>query len=433
MEWWIAGVVFFGALVLLLLIGVPIAFSLGLLSIAGMLVLWPNGLGLVGSTAYSVGSNYLLITVPLFILMASLLSASGMTESFFDAAQKWLGRVPGSLAVVSQVLSAVFAAAIGTSTGNAAAVGKVCIPEMLKKGYDKRLALGSIAAGGAQGILIPPSIAFIFYGLLSDTSVARLFMAGVVPGIMLTAMFIVYIVIRCYRNPALAPPIPAVNWRERLVSLKGTLGLVILIVVVLGSIYAGIATPTEAAGAGALGALALLVWGRRRKSGKAVASGMVEASRITAMVFMLLIGGMLFSRFLAYLGVQQGLIQMVTGLGISRWLIIAFIVFLGAFAGCFIDPGSIQIIFVPILAPIVQALGFDLIWFGVIFTIVLETANITPPLGYNLFVLKGIIPEINMNDLMVGMIPFLCIFFLGIVLICLFPQIALWLPNTMLK
>lgn len=417
------------ALFIFLAVGVPVAFSLGLTSIVGMLLfLSPVHLFQIAQISFTKGTEFLFIVAPLFILMANVISFAGVGHDVFTAAQLWLGRLPGGLAVSTIIASAGFAAVSGSSPATAATIGAVSMPEMLRRGYNKKLAAGSIAAGGTLGILIPPSIALIMYGIITETSIGLLFIAGIFPGLCLAAFMSIFIMIVTKARPSLAPRAETAGWRKRFVSLWRVWPTLLLSVTVLGSIYGGIATPTEAAGIGAFGAMVIalayrkLTWNNLRNS-------LLATVRVTSMILFLIFGGVCFAFVLSSLGIPHLLAEFIVGLEVNRWVIMLLINALFVIMGCFMDPLGILIITLPVLFPIVTKLGFDPIWFGIIVTINSEIGMITPPVGFNLFVLKGVVPaEVSLGDIIKGAFPFVGILILGLLTLMVFPQIALWLP-----
>lgn len=432
MEWWVI-VIPIGGLLVLMVMGVPIPWALGLSAFVGY---WMVGgldaaLSKLSLTAYFAVSNFVLSAIPLFILMAEIIMFSGAGQGLFDSASKWMGRLPGGLGIASILACAVFGAMSGVSVAASATIGLVAIPEMLRLGYDKRMTTGTLAAGGTLAVLIPPSIPMILYGIVTEQSIGRLFMAGVIPGIILTSIYAGYTLFKAARNPSMAPRAARFSWKEKIVSLRGTWGVLLLIILVLGSIYTGICSPTEAAGVGASGALVLSAIYRKlnlSNLGKAVWA----AARTTCMVLIIMVGALYFGYFLTITGVPGQLISFLGSLEVSRWVIMIGMNVLLGILGCFLDPGSIILITMPLLFPIAVSLGFDPIWFGVIVTMNIEMGLITPPVGMNLFVVKGIAPQVSMADIIRGITPFVVLDVLGIALIMLFPQLSLWLPSMMM-
>ena len=433
MEWWMLGLLLMISLLLLLAIGMPIGFSLGFLSSCGIVFFLDiKQLYLLGQTAYTTPYNFVLVAVPLFIFMAEVLAAGKMSSDLFEAATNWLGRLPGGLASSSVCGCALFAALTGSSSANVAAMGTVCTPEMLKRGYDKRLATGSVAAAGALGILIPPSILMIFYGSLTDQSIAELFMAGVVPGVLIAVFFSIYITVLCKLNPNMAPfSDREVPWRRKFQSTIRIWWVLILLLVMLGGIYTGVCTPTEAAGLGATGSV-VLAFAHRTLTWEKLKIAALRTVKVTCMVLFIMIGAMIFGYFLTHLGIPQQLVAWVGKLPVSRWVIMIAINILFIGLGCVLDAASIVMVTIPILYPITVSLGFDPVWFGVVATVNMEMGMITPPMGLNLFVMKGIVPpDVSIEDIIKGIAPFLLIQLFVLALVLAFPRLILWLPSTM--
>lgn len=416
----------------MLLIGVPIGLGLGTTAIIGILLfLEPRHLVQTTLLVYKYSTSEGLLIVPMFILMAEVIRLSELAEGLFDAVYKWTNWLPGSLASTSIMASAQFAAISGSSTATVATIGIVSIPEMLKRDYARGLACGAVAAGGVLGILIPPSLAMVIYGIVTQTSITKLFIAGVVPGIFVTGLLVLYITLRVKLNPKLAPRSESFSMTEKVHSLPGIIPLLILAIVVLGSLYTGVTTVTEAAGLGVVGAFILSLFSGNftlKKFGKAL----VNSTRTTGMIFMIVFGGMLFAFLMSSLEIPQGLSRDIVALSENRWFILIAINIILLVLGCFLDAIAIIVITVPFLGPIIEGLGFDLIWFGVMITINAEIGLITPPVGLNLFILRGITPpEIKWKDIILGSLPFTLMLMAGIALIIIFPDIALWLPSRM--
>lgn len=435
MEWYVTLVLMFGLLFLLIMLGLPIAFALGFLSVAGLwLLVGPNSLNILGNIVFHHSTNFLYIAMPLFILMAEVLGFTGAAADLFKFAENMLGRLPGGLAMAAVVCCAVFAAACGTSTGCAATIGIVAIPELLKRGYSKSLTGGTVAAGGTLGILIPPSGIMILYSILTEVSVGKMFIAGVFPGIMIALMMCIYIYFHFRfgrkRETVVAPsPLP---WKTRLASVRGVWSFVLIIVAVLGSIYTGISTPTESAALGAVASLIVgLVYGRL--NWKTFSHSLINTVRVSTFIFFIIFGAVAFGFLLSNLGVIKGLSDWVTSLPLPPITFVIIYQILILLLGCFIDPAGMMVISMPIAFPIALKLGFDPIWFGILFTINSEVGNITPPMGLNLFVIKSISPpEVTLQDIIRGVVPYIFILIAGIAIIMLFPQITLWLPGKMM-
>jgi C4-dicarboxylate transporter, DctM subunit len=416
----------------LLALGVPVVFTFGLATIAMALVTWPGTIGLsfLALNTYSVITTDSLIAIPLFVFMAEVVMFSGLGTNVFDGVQRLLGRIPGGLASSSMVSCIGFAAITGSSAANTATVGSVAVGEMLKRGYDKRLAVGSIAAGGALGILIPPSTFMVVYGVLTDTSIVDLFIAGVIPGLMLGGAMLAYIVVRSVLDPALAPPVR--TRMSRAVLLRAcieVLPLLALALGMIGAIYAGIATPNEIAALGVLGAL-LLAATQARLSLANLYGALVRAVTTSSMIFWIMIGTWSFGFILNHLGVGEMLATTAKQMDLSVYAILLVINLLLFVLGMFLDPGAILMLVTPIALPLLKAANIDLIWFGIIFTLNMEMGMITPPFGMNLFIMKGISPpSVSMWDIVVGAAPFILIEIVAIIIIVAWPQLALWLPG----
>jgi C4-dicarboxylate transporter DctM subunit len=427
----IIAIVLIVVLIILLGLGTPIAFCLGFLGTVGivgfldMAVLYQ-----IAEIAADSGTSLFLITLPLFILMAEVVQFSGLGDDIYTAAHNWLSWLPGGLAISSIATCTGFAAISGSSPATAATVGLVSIPEMLKRGYNRKLAVGSIAVGGTLGILIPPSITMIIYGIITEVSIGKLFIAGIIPGIMLALILCVSVAVAVKIKPELAPVVKGVSWRERFASLKRVWAFLILAISILGTIYAGIATPTESAAIGATLAMVIACF-YRRLSFKALHGALLKTVALTTMIMFLVIGGNVLAFLLSTLTIPQYITEAITALNFSKWSIMIVVNIILLIMGCLLDPMAIMVISLPILFPIVTQLGFDPVWFGIVITINVEMGMITPPVGLNLFILKGTIPDVSMKDIVGGSLPFLLLLMLGLALIMIFPQLAIWLPGRM--
>jgi C4-dicarboxylate transporter DctM subunit len=430
MEWYWAGLLLFGILLGFLVLGVPVAFSLGLAGIAGVyLFLSPPMVFQLARISFEVASTHLFIVAPLFVLMAGLVSQSDIAERSFKAATKWLNWMPGSLPASTVASATMFSAISGSSPATAAAIGYTAVPEMLRHGYDKRLSVGVVAAGGTLGILIPPSVVMIIYGIITETSIGALFAAGVVPGLLFSALLMAYVVLRCFRQSAGAAP-RAVTWPERFSSLQGIWPIIVLFCSVMGAIYTGIATPTEAAGIGAVVALLLTIH-RRGMGWKGLNTVLLRTAQTTAMILLLIICGSFFGFVIASLGIAHDMLDALVAADVSPWtMLIGYLVAL-LILGCLMDPASMMVITLPLAFPVLKQVGFDPVWLGVLVTIAVEIGMITPPVGLNLFVLQGVVPAgITTKDIALGSLPFVFVLLLGLALILLFPDLAMWLPRT---
>lgn len=425
----------FVLLAITIFFGIPIAFSLGFVSLIYGLIFFPNAFFLFAVTPFGKSYSWILSCLPLFIFMGELLCAARAADDAYDAASKWLGGLPGSLAAASQIAVTIFSAISGAAAASIATVGSIAVPQMLNRGYDKRLALGCICSGATVDVLIPPSIIMVMFGVMAEVSIGGLFMGGMIPGILLTIMFIIYIAIRCYLNPGLAPPIGSATWKERFACLPGTLPLIAFGVFLIGSLYIGLCSPTEVAGIGVLVSLGYLI-AYRRFSWKVLEEATLRTVRVSTFIMWILFSAAIFSQLLTHTGGPQSLCSAVSGWEINRYLVILMINIVLLFLGCFIDPAGIIMITVPIFLPIITVLGFDPLWFGVMFVINMQVALITPPLGLNLFVTKSIVPkertDITLSDIQYGSIPYIFIVVVFIAIIILFPQIVTWLPSTMI-
>ena len=418
-------------LIILLGLGTPISLALGFLGIAGLASFMDIGsLFQIAEIAADSGTSFFMLTLPLFVLMAEVVAFSGIGDDIYTAAHNWLSWLPGGLAISSVVTCAGFAAISGSSPATAATVGLVSIPEMRKRGYNRYLAAGSVAAGGTLGILIPPSIAMIIYGIITEVSIGKLFIAGVIPGIILALTLSLAIGIVVKIKPGLAPALQGVSWTKRFSSLKRVWPFLVLSISVIGSIYAGIATPTESAAIGATLAI-VIAYCYRRLSIKSFHGALRRAVSISAMAIFMVIGGNILGFFLTSMAIPQFVTEAVTSLNVSRWYIMIIINFILLFMGCLLDPMAIMVISLPIMFPIITDLGFDPVWFGVVTTINVEMGMITPPVGINLFVLKASVPGISMRDIVGGALPFLLLLIFCMAVIMVFPSLATWLPARM--
>jgi tripartite ATP-independent transporter DctM subunit len=431
----VLSLIILGALVCLLTVGVPISFALLIIAATGILYVWgPMGLMALFNTAYGEGTSFLLLAIPLFIFMANVLKFSGLADDLYEMVHRWMGGLRGGLAMGTVVICAVFAAMAGISSVATVSMGLIALPAMLSRGYDKVMAVGCINAGGALGILIPPSIIMILYGSMAEVSVGRLFAGGILPGLLLTVIFVAYIGVRCWLRPQLGPAIQErYSFGQKLTTLKGVILPVSLVLLVLGVIYTGVATPTEAAGVGAGGAVLTaalhrrLTWARLRQAS-------METLQLSAMIFWIIIGAVTFTHFLAYAGIQDMVQQWVLGLEVNRWIIMLAIQAVFFVLGMFLDPAGIILLTTPIFVPIITHLGFDPLWFGVLFTINMEMAYITPPFGFNLFILKGVVPkEVSMADIYRSVGPFVLLQAVCLALVMLWPDLALYLPSLMVQ
>ncbi|HEY2991691.1 MAG TPA: TRAP transporter large permease subunit [Methylomirabilota bacterium] len=434
MTWEVVLLLVTGLLVGLLMSGLWIAFGLGIAGVI-VLLLWggPAALNALGPIAWNTVESFVLTSVPLFILMGEVILRAGLSDGFYRSMGVWFSGLRGGLLQSNIVACAIFAAVSGSSVATAAAIGTVAIPEMLKRGYERRILFGSLAAGGTLGILIPPSIPMIIYAALVEQSVERLFIAGVLPGIVMSLVFMAYIWVHVALRPRLVPPETApASWSERLRSVVGVGPMALLILLVLGSIWLGYATPTEAAAVGASAAIALSLLARRL-TWRVFTDSVAGTVRTTCMVLFIIVGAQILSYALVRTGASRALTAWVVGLGLSRWLLFAIIILLYVFLGCIIDGVSMMVLTLPILYPIVVGAGFDPIWFGIVLVIMIELGGITPPVGLNMFVIQGLSGGRPMSEIVWGSLPFGVLMLVVLVLISIFPDLVTWLPNHMVR
>ena len=419
-------------LFILMMIGVPIAYSLGFSALLTALIFYgPSTLYKVGISPFSTLFNLGWTPLPLFVLLGSIIAESGMGKDLFRAAANWLSRLRGGMVVAGIVGEAMLAATLGTSAAAIVVVGKVAVPEFEKQGYNRGFSLGALLAGGVLGPLIPPSATMIIYAVLTNVSLGQLFIAGIIPGILLVAFLAVPAVVLCYMRPHLAPNTYSVPWKERFSSLKGIWGVAVVMISILGSIYFGIATPTETAGVGSFLVLilAVTVYGLRWKG---LRNALMEAATVNALILFIIIGASFFTYVVASTNVAENLLAFVKSESVSPWQVIVVINLILLFLGCIIDPITITLLTVPIFVPLIISLGFDPIWFGVVFLVNTQIGLITPPMGTDLFAVKTIF-NIPTMDIMRGVVPFLLFEILFLAVIVAFPQISLWLPSMMIK
>lgn len=423
---------FAGALVLLLALRIPVAVSMGLIGIAGtMAFVSPAAVVQIANLAYSQTFSFVLVVVPLFVLMGEVIAVSGLGASLFRAAAVWLGGLPGGLAIGTIAACTGFAAVCGSSPVTAATMGALAVPEMTKHGYSKRLALGATAAGGTLGILIPPSVPMILYGVITDTSIGKLFLAGILPGVMMALLLSLTVIVQVTLRPQDAPKITStVPMRDRLLITGEAAPIVIIAVMVIVSIYGGFATPTEAGGVGAAAAI-LVALAMRKLRVPAFNAALDRTVRTTGMFMLLLIGGVFSSFVLTRLGVPQGISAFLTSLDVPPWVILIAIDIFLLVLGMFMDPLSILVIVVPIFLQAVVGLGYDPIWFGIIVTIQTEIAAISPPVGFNLFVLRSVVPGTTLQEVTAGSLVFIVPMLIGVALLMIVPDIALFLPSLL--
>lgn len=415
-------------IIFLLVIGMPVAFTLSVAGILGIIQFVDvSFLSQVPVIAYKTLDSYVLTSVPLYILMSQIMLTGRVGSGLFELGSKWMGHLPGGLGIATIFACAIFAAISGSSVATAVTIGAMAIPEMLKRGYDRKLVVGSVAAGGTLGILIPPSIPMILYGTITDESVGKLFMSGVVPGALLTVLFICYIVFASWDKPRE----PRSSHAEKMKSLRENIWGLFLPVIIIGGIYTGIFTPTEAAAVGTVYALAITFFVYRSVTIQDMPAILRATIKTSCMIFSIMIGAMLFGYILTILQVPQALMRLVTEGDLNRWIVMLGINIMLLILGCVLETVSIILITLPMLYPIIKALGFDPIWFNVVLLINMELALITPPVGMSLFVIKGISEDSSIQDIIAGAAPFAAIMVFEILLLCFVPEIATWLPSVL--
>ena len=426
------GIVGIAVLFLLLLIGMPIGFALAFVGFWGISLITDIQVALptLLRSFYGTFTTYSFTVIPLFVLMGELASVSGLSHGIYNVADKWLRRLPGGLGIATIGACSGFAAICGSSVATAATLGMVALPEMKKYNYDVRLSTGSVAAGGTLGFLIPPSIGFVVYGILTEQSIGKLLVSGFIPGFLLAFAYILIIVTWVKIDPSSAPSNPeAVPFKEKLRSLKAVWELIVVFFLVMGGIYLGFFTPTEA---GAVGAFFLFVVTlfRRKLTWPALVAAMTSTTKVSVMIFMILAGAYVFTYFMALTMIPMNLSAYLSGMELSRYAILVVILIGYLILGCFLDATSMMVLTLPVILPTILQLGFDPIWFGVIAVLMMEAGLITPPLGLNIFVISGV-AQVPMETVFKGSIFFLFAIFAVVVLVTVFPQIALFLPGIM--
>ena len=427
-------VIMFGSMIVLLLLGLPLAFVTGLIAIVFALGLFGEaGLQLIASRIYSFMNEYVLVSVPMFILMASLMERSGVAKDLFDAMRVWAGKLPGGLAIQTMVAATIKGAMTGIIGGEIVLLGLIALPQMLRLGYDPKLAIGTICAGGSLGTMIPPSIVLVIYGLTVNVPIGELFTANIVPGLILSAVYMIYIFIRCQLDPALGPPAPAherdIPFAQKLRTLKGLLLPMLVMLSVLGTIYTGIASVTEAAGMGVVGTLIASAI-RGDLSWKMVRESSEQTLRACGMLLWLSFGATAMIGVYNLAGGSAFVRELMTGLDVAPIVIILLMMLILVVLGCIMDWVGICLLTMPIFVPIVKELGYDPVWFGVLFCLNMQISYLSPPFGPAAFYLKGVAPpHITLNQIFASLWPFILLQAAVLLLVLSFPQIALWLPS----
>ena len=426
------GLLSFVVLVGLMFLKIPVGFVMALVGFAGfgLLVSWDASLNLIARDFFSVFSSYNLTVIPLFVFMGQVAHHSGISSRLFHTAHKFLGHLPGGLAIATIGACAGFSAICGSTSATAATMAAVALPEMKKYDYDPALATGVVAAGGSLGILIPPSTIFIIYGIMTEQSVGKLFMSGVLPGILLTVLFIVTILIWTKLQPEICKKAPKATWKERAASLTGVIETFILFFMVMGGLFVGFFTPTEAAAIGAFGTLLIALVGRNL-SWRGFMRSLDETTRVTCMIFVIVAGATVFGHFLAVTGIPANAGAWVASLSLPPPVIIGLIILVYLVLGCLMDSLAMIMLTIPVFFPVVTTLGYDPIWFGVIIVLVTEMGVITPPVGINVYVVAGVARDVPLQVIFRGATHLLMALLVTAVLLILFPQIATYLPSLM--
>lgn len=430
------GLLYGAATFLVLFSGMPIAFAVGGVALVFMLAFMPGvNVAIIAETIYSELDNFVLLTIPLFVLMGAAIGKSRAGTDLYSSLNRWLGRVPGGLGMANVLACSLFAAMCGSSPATCSAIGSAGIPEMRKRGYSAALASGIIAAGGTLGILIPPSLTLILYGIVTEQSIGKLFLAGIGPGLLLTALFMIWVAIRYRRERRaatgggrVAEDAERCEWRAKLETLPRLAPFVAVVVVIMLALYGGWATPSEVAGIGAFASLLMVIviyrcW--RWSDLKLILSGTVRES---CMVMMIIAMSFLYTYVMSYLHITQELAQWLVSLPLGKWAFFFWADVLVVVLGFFLPPVAIILMVMPVILPALNAHGIDLIWYGIVMTVLMEMGLIHPPVGLNLFVISGIAPDIRLREIIVGTLPFIALMIAAIVVLAFFPQIVLWLP-----
>lgn len=427
------GILGSGLLVFLLFLGMPIAFVMMFVGFLGISYLTSvhAALPVVAKTVYETASHYPYTIIPLFILMGGFAGNAGITRQLYETFDKWFRRLPGGLGIATIASCAFFAALSGSSVAASAAMGTIAIPEMRRFNYEPKLAVGVVAAGGTLSFLIPPSLGFVVYGMLTEQSIGKLLISGIFPGTLLSLAFILIIIVQVKLNPHLAPVTPGeVTLKEKVLAFSGIWETLLVFLIVMGGIYLGFINPTEA---GAIGATALfvIILLKKKLTLKNLTASLLEAARISVLVLFLVAGANVFSYFLALSTIPMAVSNWMAGLQVSRYFILSIIILIYLLMGCFLDAVSMMVLTMPVIFPVMKTLGFDPIWFGVICVIMMEAGLITPPVGLNVYTLAGVVKDVPMQTIFRGATPFLISMIAVVILITLFPQIALFLPSMM--
>lgn len=429
---WIDQLLLWGSMILLVLLGCPIAYAIGIVSVGAAWLVWGgmSGLFLIASSAAEVTANNLLLAIPLFVFMAKILEISGITEDLFETMYIWFGRLHGGLAIGTTIIGVILGAMMGAAPASTAVMASMAIGPMQKRGYDMKLVLGCIAASGALAIIIPPSILMLVYCSLTGVSPGKMFISGIIPGLLMGLLFCLYIGIKCHLNPSSGPAASErYSWSQKIKSLKAVLLPFIIIILVLGSIYMGFATATEAAAVGAFGCLVIVIL-RKKLRYQFLKDSLIDTMKITAYIMWIVLSATCFMRVVSAMATSELILQLIKGLSLNPYVILAFMQIIFIVLGCVLDPLGIMLITVPIFVPIANMLGFDPLSFGLILVVNLSTSFITPPFGLNLFIVKGLAPEgYGIGDIVRGATPFFMMEMVTLILLIVFPTLVTFLPS----
>ena len=427
----LAGIV---ALFALFILRMPVGLSmltagfLGTVAIRG----WTHALPSLSSETFAIASFYQLTVIPMFVLMGNIAGASGMGRDLYNAAYAWVGHIRGGLASATIIACAFFASLCGSAAASAVTMGRVALPEMKRFKYDDALATGTVASGGTMGFIFPPSAGLVIYGLLTEQAIGRLFLAGVIPGIILTVLFLITIQIVTWRRPGAGPAGPRASMAERMVTLKQSIPILLVIVVTIGGMYVGLFTPIEASGFGACFTL-LVALVRRKLSWPVLKAIVLQTMRTSATIFLILMGAYVFIPFMTLSQLPEIVVSFLLGFGLGATGTLIIIIITYLLLGTFMEDISMLILTLPVVMPVLKALGADMIWFGVVAVLIIQMGILSPPVGLNVFIVKGIVPDVPMYTIFRGIWPFWYAMGLLIVMLLIFPQLALFLPNTMFR
>lgn len=419
-------------LILLLAASMPVAFAMGIVGFIGFsIIVSPSAaMSMISTDLFDTFSSYSLTVIPLFVLMGQVALHAGISRKLFDAAYHWVGFLPGGMAIATVGACTGFGAICGSGPATAATMASVALPEMRRFNYSMQLGTGAVAAGGGLGMLIPPSVVFICYAVMTEQSIGSLFLAGIMPGILIAVLFGLTIWAQCKMHPSMGPVAEPTPWKAKFRSLLGVSETLLLFVLVMGGMFGGFFTPTEAAAIGAGGSLVVAAF-RRRLTFKMLTQSLRETARTSCMVLIIVAGAVMFGHFLAVTRIPFELAAWLSGLALPSWLIIAFIILFFLIAGCFVDALALIMLTIPIFYPVVTDLGFDAIWFGVIIVVVTQMGVISPPVGVNVYVVSGIERDVPLQTVFKGTLPFLLALVVASAILVAFPAISLWLPNLL--